>query len=672
MSSNIKRQLKYQRAREIKRILKISNTVNTEEDVAVLPPSLLVQTPCSYSNEESQVSESFHSNDLLDDDMYLDSDDDYIFENLNEEISDNTEANLNEEISDNTKANSDISLLLYFWCLQFNISNNAMSSLLVILQKYFPDLPRDSRTFKRTPRKTIVQDLANGTYYHFGLLQTISAFLKKNIDYVTGNLLNIDVGIDGLPLFKSSKSQFWPILGNVVGFPDVFVIGNYHGTEKPVNSELFLKQFISDGLDKIKNGIIFNGKKYFIKFRAFVCDAPARSFVLQIKGHTGYSACTKCTTVGKYVLNRVTFPELDASLRTDQSFMDREDPNHHHSTSEPLGLERIDIGCVSQFPLDYMHCVLLGVMKQLLNLWIKVRRRPFSLSAEQINKISDLIKVLCPQVTFEFKRKPRTLDNFERFKATEFRLFLLYLGPLVLKGNLPVIYYNHFIKFHVAIRILSDPIDCVQNNELARNLLTDFVTEFSQLYGEHTITFNVHNMIHVADDVLQFGNFDNYSAFKFENYMQVLKKRVRKGSQPLKQLVNRIKEEDSVTEIFGFCSSTFPSFKLQLKDKTFTSVQMKEHKLSIKSPNNFCLLENKVIKITKIENIENNARFTGKPVKNLSCFYTNPISSKFLNIYCTENIELDNEIAFNNVSLKKVVHLCINNVSVFMPNMHIN
>lgn len=564
---------------------------------------------------------------------------------------------------------TDISFLLFLWCLEFNITNNAMSALLVILQKYFPSLPKDSRTFKRTPRKTIIQKMSTGTYFHFGLLETITNFLSKNFNQIIGNILSIDVGIDGLPLFKSSKSQFWPILGNISGFPDVFVIGNYHGDSKPVDSEIFLKQFIEDGLDKITNGVIFNGMKYFIKFRAFICDAPARSFVLQIKGHTGYSACTKCSTKGTYILNRVTFPELDAPRRTDNSFLNREDGNHHHTTNR-LGLENIEIGCVTQFPLDYMHCVLLGVMKQLLTLWLKVKRRPFSLSSAVVEEISKLMLLLCPQVTFEFKRKPRSLDNFERFKATEFRLFLLYIGPVVLKNKLPSLYYNHFLKFHVAIRILSDPVDCITNNKVANELLNDFVLDFSVLYGEHTITFNLHNLIHVAEDVLNFGHFDSYSAFKFENYMQVLKKRVRKGSQPLKQLVNRIREEESMTESFGHNVCNFPDFKIQLRDGSYTSVLLKEHKLSIRSPNNFCLVQNKIVKITKIENLSNGVLFTGNPVKKLVSFYNKPIESSFLKMYSTDKVQFESEIKFPNQSIKKVLHLCLNEKSVFIPNIH--
>lgn len=92
-------------------------------------------------------------------------------------------------------------------------------------------------------------------------------------------------------------------------------------------------------------------------------------------------------------------------------------------------------------------------------------------------------------------------------------------------------------------------------------MLVDFVNHFSILYGEHTITFNVHNLIHVAENVKNFGHFDNYSAFKFENFMQVLKKRIRKGTQPLKQLINRLKEEEAMTETFEYCKKIIPEFK---------------------------------------------------------------------------------------------------------------
>jgi len=41
-------------------------------------------------------------------------------------------------------------------------------------------------------------------------------------------------------------------------------------------------------------------------------------------------------------------------------------------------------------------------------------------------------------------------------------------------------------------------------------------------------------------------NLDSYSAFPFENYLQYLKKLVRKPNAPLVQIINRIQESQNI------------------------------------------------------------------------------------------------------------------------------
>lgn len=57
-------------------------------------------------------------------------------------------------------------------------------------------------------------------------------------------------------------------------------------------------------------------------------------------------------------------------------------------------------------------------------------------------------------ITNDFARKPRAIEEFKRYKATEFRQFLLYTGPVVLKNILPDDCYQHFMVFSVSLRIL--------------------------------------------------------------------------------------------------------------------------------------------------------------------------------------------------------------------------
>lgn len=48
------------------------------------------------------------------------------------------------------------------------------------------------------------------------------------------------------------------------------------------------------------------------------------------------------------------------------------------------------------------------------------------------------------------------------------------------------------------------------------------------------------------NDVKRFGPVDNFSAFKFENYMQILKRYIRKAEKPLKQVARRYVENERI------------------------------------------------------------------------------------------------------------------------------
>lgn len=101
------------------------------------------------------------------------------------------------------------------WAIEFHIKRRALTALLKLLRSFgMQSLPQDGRCLLKTPRFIEIEARAGGKYWHNGLQKTLSrAFSKLNSDLH----IQINLNIDGLPLFKSSPKSFWPILATVHG-----------------------------------------------------------------------------------------------------------------------------------------------------------------------------------------------------------------------------------------------------------------------------------------------------------------------------------------------------------------------------------------------------------------------------------------------------------------------
>jgi len=263
-----------------------------------------------------------------------------------------------------------------------------------------------------------------------------------------------------------------------------------------------------------------------------VCDAPAKSFLLNVKNLNGYYGCNSCEVKGKSSDSKMCFLSTNSALRTNESFRNKTNVEYHKDDSDSP-IVQLPINITDVVALDPMHCVFLGVMKRLLEFWMKGRIGDRSMRILEENKIylnKKLIK-LRTVVPTEFARLPRTLDDLPHFKATEYREILLYTGVIFLKGSIKNCHYNHFLLLSVSIRILSSD-KCISLNSIAYNLLIKFVNKFALLYGPEYSNYNVHSLIHFPYFVRIYGPLHTFSAFKYENYLQQLKKFMKCGRFP--------------------------------------------------------------------------------------------------------------------------------------------
>lgn len=499
---------------------------------------------------------------------------DETFEALNIDNESSSEILSPEEGISNSETHSmDIENQLRFWAVKHKITHVALNDLLKILQNTYPYLPGDSRTLLKTIRhNATIQNLSqDGELIYIGIANSLKRYDLSSICF--NQTLNLRINIDGLPLCKSSSKQFWPILGLVVSNiqQNPFVIACYYGESKPSSVEEYLSGFITEANDLKLNGFEQKGIVYKFNIVHFNCDAPARSFLKCIKNHNSYYGCEKCIQKGTVVEGHVKFLSIGSPNRDDNSFRNQDHPEHHNGISPLL---QLDLGLVSQFPLDPMHLIDLGIVRKLIMYWIKngIRSKHNSvrLGSQQKQKFSENLAAFAKCIPSDFSRKPRSLKEVERWKATEFRQFLLYIGPVVLKDILPHKLYTHFLCLHVAVSILSNPFLCDDDGyiEFSELLIKSFVEDMISYYGKKSLVYNVHNILHIPNDVRLYGCIENFTCYPFENFLGKIKVMLRSNYRHLGQLAKRLSEqclcENNVTNMYTKWVSPVGSYNTTL------------------------------------------------------------------------------------------------------------
>lgn len=582
--------------------------------------------------------------------------------------------------------NVDLCSQLKRWAGQQKVSHSMVTDLLHILAPLHPELPLDCRTLLRTPVHMTSKKLENGEYCHFGLSNVLKCILPLYPECVD-NKIQLSINIDGLPLFSSSKVQFWPILGlvrNIKSQP--FAIGIFCGKSKPSPLKDFLQDFINDVL-LLRDAFEFNNKVYSIEIINFICDCPAKAYLKCVKSHGGYSSCDKCWESGDYVNGKVILKGIKSLRRTDLSFVMQQDEDHHMGASPLLDLE---IGLVSTFTIDYMHAVCLGVMKRLLTSWVSgnLKVRLGGLLTETISKHMLSLRAFMPS---EFNRKPRSLCDLAYWKATEFRTFLLYLGPLVLKSYVNIAVYEHFLLLHTGVSILISSRHISSFGcERAQKLINMFINHCEHIYGLDFYVYNVHILTHLEFEVQKYGPLDSFSAFPFENYLGCIKRLIRSPHKPLEQIYRRLKEtnfcfniphseQNDVCHYLEHNMGPVPPNILNSTSKQFKKLTYKAITLAVKNySNSDAYYLNKDGLLIELHNIIVNLScetiLVGKKFLVYESLYSYPFDSKTINIYVLENLS-----GIETWSLKDLIAKCIlfpngNKSSswVSFPLLHVN
>ena len=258
------------------------------------------------------------------------------------------------------------------------------------------------------------------------------------------NNISLLMNTDGVPVFKSSKVSIWPLYyiineleyGKRMARENMLFAGLWFGEQKPA-MWTFLKPHMN-AQKELESGVEFESPsrgKFFCKavLLACTCDLPARCLVCNSMQYNGEYGCWKCLQPGKTVKtgqrgHARTFPfneeDPKGPLRTKELTLQHA---KEALNQQMAGKSRYVVNGVKGFSwlsilqhhdivrgtaIDYMHGVLLGVQKLLLNLWFKNThsKEEFSLY-HVVNVVDQRLKNISP--TLDITRLPRTFKVLE-------------------------------------------------------------------------------------------------------------------------------------------------------------------------------------------------------------------------------------------------------------------
>lgn len=542
-------------------------------------------------------------------------------------------------------------LKLSDWCIRSKTARDFMDELLKLLREIRVPVPKCTKTLLETPTRSVIPlNMGPGEFVYFGIenmLTKIDSQLLRDVDEII-----LKVCSDGVPKFKDSPSQLMPINGEIVNLQQIplFTIMMYVGETKPC-VDLYFRDFAAEAIQLMKDGVLVSTSRIRKPFSVllFCGDAPQRAYMTATKGHTAKHGCHCCDVVAKKINNRLTYPTFKGNPRTDESYSLRTHPDHHQPEflNKPTILESSGFGMVTQVPVEDLHLIHLGVIRKFMK-QIVTGDCNFVVSQNHYNEMNEKILSLYPCIPrAEFARKPRSLKYVHKWKATEGRLFCLYIGMIVLKDSVPNGVYEHFLHLACACRLIST-VNARANADVADTLLERYVRNFPAIYGEDRSSSNVHNLLHICEYVRRYGNVNVFSAYRNENYNQQLQSFVRKPSGILQQISNRIEEvfrlNNRVAES-GFIGKTERPQPLFPNCPSYKGYKFDEFVLGAAPADAYCQIRPNIqLQVEQFTLLEGEKVVIGRRFQQVDSFFHSPMDSREVGIFLCGQLSTEKEV----------------------------
>jgi hypothetical protein len=443
------------------------------------------------------------------------------------------------------------------------------------------------------------EDFLSGAEYR-------KAFNEGRIgDHDTALLLSLD----GAQLSRSKLSNFWLAIWGIFDLPPdirhkvhAVPIGSFiPGPNHPQNFDSFFYPSLHHLFALQREGFrvwdaydesLHDSKPFFAIGAA---DGPGATHMNGLVGHSGYFGCrTYCPMKGRRLPDDSTYytahlkPHGDLPEGSDHDdypfdLMPVRPPHEYYDNlDEVLGATTVgryadlrrDTGISKPsifsglpatrmipiptcFAPDIMHIVALNLTSLLLDLWrgrmpVKLPddKQTWDWAVLQDQTWEDHGKSVAnatPYLPGSFDRPPRNPAEkiSSGYKAWEFLTYIFVLGPGLLYGILPNLYFVNFCKLVQGVRILHQRTITKRELLSANDLIIDFVREFETIYYQrkperiHFCRPVLHILLHLTPLVHTLGPLCYYTQWMMERTIGNLTEEMKQPSLPFANLAQR-------------------------------------------------------------------------------------------------------------------------------------
>ena len=453
----------------------------------------------------------------------------------------------NMQNQNNPLASFSVSDVILGYSLRHKLSDTAVTDLIEMLKVLgTPNVPRNIRqifSFEQAKtfffcscldcRPTAFSCQTCGESNNFFYLPCFetNCFRIVRRHFSSGVSLDMSLYTDGVSTFVSSKYSLWPIymvfndLDISVRYKlnNILICGIWYGKVKPPMQKL-IELCFTPHLEKFNSCFIIENFSFTLHIKFLIADKPARAMLLNFQSSNARYFCPLCTatTVTSTVDNRrhvfVPLSMENVEERTKEWFTTcaysaTESGVPEYGIKGYCFLQNIQsFDVVKSNIFDYMHSICLGVFKSLINL-LFFASSSMNFFRRQTAQFDRTIKSI--KFPSQIVKSAPLLSNHGLWQAKDYRNFFLFVFPILFDGDNSAPVQCVMTLRRGMLLVLGPLNDSVLTN--CKNDFENFLLSFKNLFGEHHVTPNFHDLVHLPDMAKSCNSITGFSGFNFEH-----------------------------------------------------------------------------------------------------------------------------------------------------------